>query len=274
MWHLIRRPRWIVLFVLAAGLGSLFIRLGFRQWHKHHARDAQNTATLAGQNAAPVPIQTLLPATSGTFGSAAYRRVTLTGTYDAAHDLIVYGRVRNADPGNEVITPLVLPDGRTVIVNRGWIPFQGGKPDLAQSSPPTGTVHLTGVLEPTETTGTSLPTPPLTQVTFIDLSELSTWLGHPVLPYWVHLESQRPPQAEYPKTVELPPLDGGPYFSYALQWWFFASVAFFGYPFLLYREVRDQRKDPRRDASEPSAGSRSGMGTPPSSFEEGTTEGP
>lgn len=241
MWSLIRKPRWIFLLVLALGLGSLFVRLGFWQWHKYEARKVQNIATLAGQNTAPVPIQSLFPSGPADNGSASFRRVTITGTYDIAHDLTVYGRVRNDQPGNEVITPLVLPNGRVVMINRGWIPFQNGRPDLTLSAPPAGTVHLTGVLEPPETTGTPLPPAGLNQIAFIDLSQLSAWLGRPVLPYWVHLQAQSPPQAAFPKTVPLPPLDGGPYFSYALQWWFFASLAFFGYPYLLRREVREVR---------------------------------
>jgi len=269
MWQLIRKPRWIFLLVLAAGLGSLFVRLGFWQWHKYHARIDQNAATLAGQTTAPVPIQTLLPVGSADTGAAAFRRVTMTGSYDIAHDLVVYGRTRDAQPGNEVLTPFVLSDGRVVIINRGWIPFQDGKPDLTASSPPSGKVHIVGVLEPSETTGTPLPSAGLTQVAFIDLGELSSWIGQPVLPYWVHLQAQTPRQAAFPKTVMLPPPDGGPYFSYALQWWFFALVAFFGYPFLLHREIRDSRKE----AIQAGAGSETGMATDGERFQPGTKEG-
>lgn len=241
MCQLIRKPRWVFLLLLAAGLGSLFVRLGLWQWHKHNARTAQNAATLAGQNAEPVPIQTLLPGGS-TDGGAAFRRVTITGRYDIAHDLTVYGRTRDGLAGNEVLTPLVLPDGRVIIINRGWIPFQDGKPDLSLSRPPTGTVYLTGVLEPPETTGTPLPPQGLSQIAFIDLSQLSSWLGTPLMPYWVHLAAQTPPQAGFPKTVPLPPVEGGPYFGYALQWWFFAALAFIGYPYLLRREAREDRR--------------------------------
>ena len=268
MWQLIRKPRWIFLLVLAAGLGSLFVRLGFWQWHKYHARANQNAATLAGQDAVPVPIQTLLPGGSTDNGSSAFKRVTMTGRYDIVHDLTLYGRTRNDQPGNEVITPLVLPDGRVIIINRGWIPFQGGKPDLSTSSPPSGVVNISGVLEPSETTGTPLP-PGMTQVAFIDLGELSSWLGRPVLPYWVHLQAQTPPQISFPKTVPLPPLDGGPYFSYALQWWFFASVAFIGYPYLLEREARDRRKRAQLAGTEPAAG----MPPDEERFKAGTEEG-
>lgn len=249
MWQIMRKPRWIFLLVLAVGLGSLFIRLGFWQWHKYHARAAQNAATIAGQEAGPVPLETLL-SDGPAGGGGAFRRVTITGRYDIAHDLVIYGRTRNGQPGNEVLTPLVLADGRIIIINRGWIPFQGGKPNLSISRPPSGIVQLTGVLEPSETTGTAMPPDGLTQVAFIDLGELSSWIGQPVLPYWVHLQTQTPPQASYPYTVPLPALDGGPYFGYALQWWFFATVAFFGYPFLLGRELREGRERAREEAVE------------------------
>jgi cytochrome oxidase assembly protein ShyY1 len=252
MWRLLRKPRWIFLLVLAVGLGSLFIRLGFWQWHKHQVRDAANAAALAGQRAGPVPLDTVLPAGTDDHGTAAGKIVSLSGTYDIAHDLPVYGRTRNGQPGDEVITPLVLPDGRIIIINRGWIPFQVD-PDLSVSRPPTGQVSIVGVLEPTETSGTSLPGD-LTQVTFIDLGELSSWIDRPVLPYWVHLQSQTPAQARFPEIKGLPPLDAGPYFSYALQWWFFAFVAFAGFPLVLYREARDRRRQAERRGEDPVEG--------------------
>jgi cytochrome oxidase assembly protein ShyY1 len=250
----LRKPRWIFLLVLAVGLGSLFVRLGFWQWHKYRARAAENIAIVAGQRAAPVPVQTLVPVNAGDDGSAAFRRVTLIGRYDTAHDLTLYGRTRNEQPGNEVLTPLILADGRVIIINRGWIPFQTGHPDLSLSAPPSGIVHLVGVLEPSETTGTALPPQGLSQVAFVDLGELSSWIGEPVIPYWVHLQGQAPPQATYPKTLAIPPPDGGPYYGYAWQWWFFASLAFLGYPFLFVRELREARRGGDGPRQQPSGG--------------------
>jgi cytochrome oxidase assembly protein ShyY1 len=245
--RLLRTPRWIFLLVLAVGLGSLFVKLGFWQWHKHVARDAQNAQIWAGERAAPVPLEQLLPAVGGAdVASLAFRRVTATGTFDTAHEVVLYGRTRNQNPGNEVLTPLILADGRTVIVNRGWVPFADNRAPVVDAAPPAGTVTVTGVLEPTETTGTPVPAEGLarSQVTYVDLGQFSSWTGAHVVPLWIHAQAQNPTQpGPLPAVVALPPTDGGPYYGYALQWWFFASLAFLGYPFLLWRSAREERAE-------------------------------
>lgn len=57
-----------------------------------------------------------------------YRRVRLSGRYDFARQTLVHangpgagGEVR---PGYVVITPMTLPDGAVVLVNRGFIPME------------------------------------------------------------------------------------------------------------------------------------------------------
>lgn len=53
---------------------------------------------------------------------ANYTRVILEGNFDNAHTWLVDNKLRRGRVGYEVVTPFRLPQGGTVLVNRGWIP--------------------------------------------------------------------------------------------------------------------------------------------------------
>lgn len=60
------------------------------------------------------------------------RRYTVTGRYDAEHQILLNDQSRGQQLGYRVWTPLVMANGIRVMVNRGWIP----KPDDTSTSPP------------------------------------------------------------------------------------------------------------------------------------------
>ena len=95
------------------------------QLHRLASKRAFNAAVAAGTSAPPAPVEAL----AGLGASAAYHRALATGRYDAAHELLFYGRGNaNGDPGSDVLTPLVLDDGSAILVDRGWIPFDPNQP--------------------------------------------------------------------------------------------------------------------------------------------------
>src|SRR6476619_7235082 len=94
-------------------LGSIFalvcIRLGFWQLARLSERKALNRELSARATTAPVPLSQLPRDT----GAAHFRRVTLYGTYDYAHEIYVTNRTRNGSPGAQVITPLKRSEEHT-----------------------------------------------------------------------------------------------------------------------------------------------------------------
>ena len=61
--------------------------------------------------------------------------------------MILYGRSLDGQAGNHVLTPLVLADGRAVVVDRGWVPFEMDEPPVADGAPPGETeVEVEGTL--------------------------------------------------------------------------------------------------------------------------------
>ncbi len=83
--------------------------------------------------------------------------VTVTGHYDSAHRFAVRNRSQNENAGWYIVTPLVLPDGTAILVNQGWIATSNGDtPSTAMPAlppVPSGTVTVSGWLQPDETTG-------------------------------------------------------------------------------------------------------------------------
>jgi surfeit locus 1 family protein len=246
MLRFIVRPRWLFLLAITLVISATCVRLGIWQLHRLHQRRAYNAAVNAGMAQPPVDLASLLPAggPAPTVASVRYRRVTVTGSYDTVHEVVLYGRALDGNPGNHVLTPLILADGRAVIVDRGWVPYEMSTPPVSAAAPPTGTIQVTGILEPTDPAGTAGPSSgPATTMTTVDVPKLTTQVPYPLVPLYVWLQSQTPPQpGNAPAPAPLPPLDEGPHQSYMFQWFAFATIFLVGYGVLVGREAQDRRR--------------------------------
>ena len=71
-----------------------------------------------------------LAETSPQWGDHAYRRVSVTGSFDFAHEMVLRNRRHDDVPGMFVVTPLKLENSEAaVLVVRGFIPLEYTKPD-------------------------------------------------------------------------------------------------------------------------------------------------
>ena len=124
-------------------------RLGIWQIARLHQKQQFNAAVRAGLAAPPAPVETVL--TDGVDADAVrYRRADATGTYDTEHGFVLYGRTQDSQAGNHLLTPLILSDGRAILVDRGWVPLDVDAPAAPEAAPPTGAVDVEGVLFPSE----------------------------------------------------------------------------------------------------------------------------
>jgi surfeit locus 1 family protein len=228
--RLVLRWPWLVLAVAAA---ALFTSLGFWQWGRGVHR-AQVWAELEGR-AATTPIAAtgerlnMLPPSV---------RVRVEGRLDGAHQLLLDNITRDGRPGYEVLTPLDLADGATVLVNRGWVAFTGYRdrlPDVAVAGD--APVTLVGSLSPLPTPGlASGSAPPALdgpwpRVTAYPTSaDLARALGRPVAEPVLRLDADSGPG--YDRRWPLPGIAPERNFSYAIQWWSFALLALALFVFL------------------------------------------
>jgi cytochrome oxidase assembly protein ShyY1 len=239
--------RIILLTAITLLVAGTCVRLGLWQLDRLHGRREANAAIAGAEAEEPHPLDLLLETTSDQT-TLRFRRVRATGTYDPDDEVILYGRTASTgESGNHVLTPLRLPDGSTLLVDRGWIPFRVDQqtPVTGEASAPTGMVSVEGVLFPPDATSASPASSPLPQVAKINLTELSGQIPGRLLPVYLVLQGQDPPQAgRLPEPPVLPELTEGPHLSYAIQWFVFATIALVGYGVLVRRDLMD-RREPR-----------------------------
>jgi surfeit locus 1 family protein len=147
------RPRLgFSLFVL---FGTLFL-LGLGGWQMQrmdwkHALIAKITQRMAEE---PLPLP-LAPEDPAVFD---YRRVTVSGTFHHAHEILLAARdVRYSVYGVQVLTPLETPDGQFVLVSRGWVPNDKKVAATRASGQPIGVVTVTGIARVPRARGWLMP---------------------------------------------------------------------------------------------------------------------
>jgi cytochrome oxidase assembly protein ShyY1 len=264
--------QWVILTLVGLLLMPAMVELGIWQMHRHERENANNTRMAHALAAAPVPLESLTRPGTRIPSTDDFRRVTLTGHYAPAGQVVVRHRTSADDStiGYYLVTPLVLTDGKAVLVNRGWIP---AKDDLTSFPPvpptPRGQLTITGRLRQDETTASTdirntVGLPPR-QVMLINSGMLAKSVSAPLVGGYVELTGSSPAVPKGQPQLVPPPTpgatDGGynpPHLAYAWQWWLFVAMVPVGWVILVRREHRDQVA--RRDKA---AAEAAGDGPPP-----------
>lgn len=241
--ELVRRflfsPRWLLAHVTVLAIAVLFVNLGMWQLRRLEERRDTN-ALFEARGAAPVePLETLLAEAGDDSQALVYRRVRVTGSYLPDDEVLLTPRAHSERPGHHLVTPLRTPAGATLLVDRGWVPFEMDRPPVAAAAPPAGQVTVTGVLQPSAPAARSgsRGSAGLGFVSAVDTELLAPHVGEPVQPVWLLLTEQRPPAQALPLVPEAPDLTEGSHLSYALQWFAFAAIGMIGYPLLVRRSM-------------------------------------
>lgn len=131
------RPRLLpsIAFVLVA---AAMLALAFWQLRRADEKIALLAAAESAMSAPAVAIERLGESGEESLAAAAsaYRKVRLTGCYDAVRQLLWDNRSHAGTPGFEAIIPLRLHSGRLALVNRGWLPLGPTRQDLPDLSLP------------------------------------------------------------------------------------------------------------------------------------------
>ncbi|MGF6880924.1 cytochrome oxidase assembly protein ShyY1 [Nocardia sp. GAS34] len=243
------RPSWAILAIVVAAFAYLcFTVLAPWQLGKNISTSHRNNLIADSVRAAPVEVTTLLNTPNAK--DTEWRRVTAEGSYVPGSTVLQRLQRLDDKPAYGVLTEFRLPDGRTLLVDRGLL----GAPDGAHlpvvTAAPPGAVRIEGRVRKSE--GTIPGKEPMTengyrQVYSIDTTQLSTVLGTPLsgIPTggpggYVQLGDGQP-GAFTPEA--LPQLDAGPYLSYGLQWIAFGVMAPLGLGYFVYAEIRERRRE-------------------------------
>ena len=150
MWRSLIGPGIAAAIVLAVlvGLGTWQVeRLGWKE-----ALIARIDARI---HAAPQPLPPRATWPRVDADDLEYTHVTATGTFDHAHEAYVFRAAggtgaAGSQPGYTVMTPLRLSSGGTILVNRGFVPFERKDPATRAAGQIPGEVTVTGLLRAPE----------------------------------------------------------------------------------------------------------------------------
>ncbi|MGZ8216508.1 SURF1 family protein [Methylomagnum sp.] len=219
------KPHWKASLGFLAVL-AVFVNLGLWQLRRADEKTAlMDARELRGQDA---PVR--LSGAEASPDDLRYRRVVVSGEYDAAHQFLVDNQIHEQRPGYHVLTPLRLEGGNAaVLVNRGWVPVGADRTRLPAVALQATHAEISGVADHfpgvgLKLKGAEIPAPGWPAVVQLpEPAPLAERLGYPVLPYQVLLD----PSADEGyvrawREVRLTPEKNR---GYALQWFLFALVA-------------------------------------------------
>lgn len=240
--------RWIAFALVVVFLAWVAWRLGEWQFHRLEDRQQRNAIIERNEEAGAVPVAEVMAPGEPVDEESEWSIVEATGTYAVDDTVIVRYRTREGEAGVDVVVPLELADGTSVLVDRGWYATDNrGATTADVPAPPIGEVTITGwVRRDAEGDSTQVDGQSTRAVSSVEIGEA---LDRDVVRGWVDLRSESPEPAQALEPVEPPELDDGPHFYYGLQWWFFGALAVFGFFYLTYDELRGGRRP-----AEPAAG--------------------
>lgn len=231
------RPGWLALVVgVIIFAGACFWILSPWQFGRNAERSAQNSDITTAVTDSSVPLRQLLPVGVEPSSSLEWREVTMSGRYLPADETVARLRQVNDEAAYEILTPFRLDDGRTMLVDRGWVsPNNGQVPAYAPA--PTGHVELTARMHPEES---DPHRPPLTEqghreIYSVNTTVVSELTGVHVDPGYFTLVDNQPGVLN---VLPIPQVDSGPFLSYALQWIVFGVMAIFGLGYFTWREIQ------------------------------------
>lgn len=232
--------RWVAFALVVVFLAWVAWRLGEWQFHRLEDRKERNAIIERNEREGPVPIAEVMAPGQPVAESSEWSIVEATGTYAADDTVVVRYRTREGASGVDVVVPLELSDGSSVLVDRGWYATDNrGATTADVPEPPAGEVTVTGwVRRDAEGDSTEV----IEQSTrAVNSERIGEALDREVMGGWIDLRSESPRPETPLLPVELPELDNGPHFFYGLQWWFFGALAIFGFLYLVYDESRGGR---------------------------------
>ncbi|MEO8303854.1 MAG: SURF1 family protein [Betaproteobacteria bacterium] len=129
-----------------ATFAAVAVSLAAGQWQdgRLHAKEALRAQFDAATREAPVALASV-PADAD-WTALRYRPVVADGEFIAARQILIDNKVHAGRAGYHVVTPMALRDGRTVLVDRGWIAQGASRSAVPPAPPPSGAVSVRGRL--------------------------------------------------------------------------------------------------------------------------------
>ncbi len=224
----------ILVILVAIGLG----RLGLWQYSRHLERSGINQRINKALASAPVSLAELLRLPEA---EREYHRLTLTGSYEQKQ-ILWRNRAYRGGTGYHILSVLRSDDGRVVLVDRGWIPYEAGVGDSWQTAfpVPTGPQTIAAVWRFDQEARTNTPESSTTKWFAIDTTAIGKALDVTLLAGF----AQNQPAEAAGQPVDLPypavttDMGLGSHLGYTFQWFAFAVILLVGYVVVQLRRLR------------------------------------
>lgn len=231
------RPTWLGTLITIMAI-PLFIKLGLWQYQK--AEMKQSLQTQQDQYAHTAAVT--LPSQLDDPASWRYRRVRLTGVYDAEHQILIDNQVHEERVGFHVLTPMVTEAKTIVLVNRGWVAGATDHKVLPQVDVPAGQQTVFGQVwlpsskfysleSPAQLAKTSSWTPVWQN---LDMKRYASLLDKPVMPIVVRLDPEV--SGGYVRDWPKPAERIATHIGYAYQWFGFAVATLCIFLYVSFRK--------------------------------------
>ncbi len=183
------RPAFWPTLIAVPGIIALLV-LGTWQVQRLYWKEGligERTARVAAEPVAAPPAGAAMA--EDAVASLDYRRATATGVFMHARELYLAARTMNGNAGYQIVTPMTLGGGGTLLVNRGWVPVERKDANRRLEGQIVGTVTVEGILRRPGRQNWLVPdNEPMKNIWFwTDLPSMAaaTGMGAPVVPMFL-----------------------------------------------------------------------------------------
>ncbi|HZF80376.1 MAG TPA: SURF1 family protein [Rubrivivax sp.] len=236
-----KRLRWLLPLATVV-VALLTARLGWWQLDRAAQKLALQEAQQAQQGLTPLADDDL--PRDPTAAVPLHRAVRLHGRWSAAHTVYLENRQMQGRPGFFVLTPLLLHDGRAIVVQRGWLPRDANdRTRVAEVPTPAGLVKLEGRIAPPPSRlydFAGAASGPIRQN--LDLGEFARETGLALLPFTVLQEDDRGLTADgLQRGWPQPAANVHKHYGYAFQWFALSALVIGLYAWFQFVHPRRSR---------------------------------
>lgn len=201
---------------------ALFVTAGVWQHARMRQKEDLGAQLDAAARNAPVPLPD-----APEWAAWRFRPVIVTGTFDASHQILIDNKVHAGRAGFDVVTPVAMPDGRSVLVDRGWVAAGESRAQLPAVQPPAGTVEVQGRVNLPTTSYVELARDTVSGPVWqnLDVKRYAQATGLPVLPIVVEQTAPIGTADTLVREWPAPDLGADRHRIYMVQWFLFAALA-------------------------------------------------
>lgn len=206
---------------------ALCISAGEWQRGRMHAKEALRAQFDAAATAALLETTALLNA-APEWSAIRYRNVDLSGEYDTRHLMLLDNRVHAGRAGYQVLVPLAIGGGKSVLVNRGWVPVGRTRAELPSITIAEGQTRVRGRVNLPPSGYVELAPQETGTVVWqhLDLARMAAASGLNLLPIVVEEAPPSDPPDGLVRAWPEPDFGINTHRTYMMQWYAFAALAF------------------------------------------------